>query len=169
MTLFLIVQMQVKDAESRLRHKLFPLNAWMRVTNFNVLTSCPKDELHQWFIGLYGEHIIPAIVHRYTKVLQRPDLVKMDKHGDAHPIMSNEAVARVFRRLADRLQGVVTDTSMMTITPEFSAHFLEVYIKKTEGAKFTGDRIRFLMLSLPLAVRDLIAPEVDNRIFLAYT
>ena len=65
--------------------------------------------------------------------MQRLDLVKMDKHGDAHPIMSNEAVARVFRRLADRLQGVVTDTSMMTITPEFSAHFLEVYIKKTEG------------------------------------
>ena len=74
--------------------------------------------------------------------------------------MSNEAVARVFKRIADRLQGVVTDTSMMTITPEFSAHFLEVYIKKTEGANFTGDRIRFLMLSLPLAVRDLIAPEV---------
>ena len=62
---------------------------------------------------------------------------------------------------SDRLQGVVTDTSMMTITPEFAAHFLEVYIKKTDGAKFTGDRIRFLMLSLPLAVHDLIAPEVD--------
>ena len=151
---------QVKEAESSLRQKLFPPNAWMRVNNFNVLTSCPKDELHQCFIGLYCEHIIPAIVYRYTKVLQRPDLVKLDKHGDAHPIMSNEAVARVFRRLADRLQGVVTDTSMMTITPEFAAHFLEVYIKKTEGAKFTGDRIRFLMLSLPHAVRDLIAPEV---------
>ena len=160
MTLFLI-PLQVKDAKSRLRHKLFPpnLNAWMRVTNFNVLTSCPKDELHQWFIGLYGEHIIPAWPE-YTKVLQRQDLVKLHRHGEAHPIMSNEAVARVFKRIADRLQGMVTDTSMMTITPEFSAHFLEVYIKKTEGAKFTGDRIRFLMRSLPLAVRDLIAPEV---------
>jgi hypothetical protein len=158
----MVVLPQVKDSESRLRHKLFPPNAWMRVTNFNVLISCPKDELHQWFIGLYGEHIIPPMVHRYTKVLQRPDLVKLDKNGEAHPIMSNEAVARVFKRLADRLQGVVTDTSMMTITPEFSAHFLEVYVKKTEGAKFTGDRIRFLMLSLPLAVRDLIAPEVWN-------
>ena len=107
------------------------------------------------------EHIIPAIIHRYTTALQRPDLIKLDKHGEAHPIISNEAVARVFRRLADRLQAVITDTSMMTITPEFSAHFLEAYIKKTEGAKFTGDRIRFLMLSLPLAVRNLIAPEVD--------
>ena len=28
-----------------------------------------------------------------------------------HPLVSNEAVARVFKRLADRLQGVVSDTS----------------------------------------------------------
>jgi hypothetical protein len=124
--------------------------------HFNVLTSCPKDELHQWFIGLYGEHIIPAIVHRYTKVLQRPDLVTVDKDGNSHPLLSNEAVARVFKRLADRLQSVVSDTSTITITLEYAAHFLEVYVKKTD----TGDRIRFLMLSLPLAVRDLIAPEV---------
>jgi hypothetical protein len=110
----------------------------MGVTNFNVLISCPKDELHQWFKGLYGEHNIPAIVHRYTKVLhylpllsfsiklvcvQRPDLVQRDKNGEAHPIMSNEAVARVFKGLGDSLQGVVSDTSRMTITPEFSATF----------------------------------------------
>ena len=76
---------------------------------------------------------------------------------NSHPLLSNEAVARVFKRLADRLQGVVSDTSTITITPEYAAHFLEVYVKKTDGAKFTGDRIRLLMLSLPLAVRDLIA------------
>ncbi len=35
----------------------------------------------------------------------------------------NEAVARVFKRLTDRLQGVVANTSFMTIAPEFSAHF----------------------------------------------
>jgi hypothetical protein len=128
-----------------LRHKLFPPNTWMKVLNFNVLTSCRKDELHQWFIGLYGEHIIPAIVHRYTKVLQRPDLVTVDKDDNSHPLLSTEAVARVFKRLAARLQGVVSDTSTITITPEYAAHFLEVYVEKTEGAKFTGDRIRFLM------------------------
>ncbi len=80
--------------------------------------------------------------------------------------MSNESVARVFRRLAYRLLGVVADTSMMTISPEHAAHFLEVYlaytmyVKKTENAKFTGDRVRFLMLTLQCLVRDLIAPEV---------
>ena len=154
---------QVHQVESELRHKLFPPNAWMKVSNFNVLTCCPKDELHQWFIGLYGEHIIPAIVYRYTQVLQRPDLITVDKNGHNHPIISNEAVTRVFKRLADRLQSVVSDTSMLTITPEYAAHFMEVYVKKTDGEKFTGDRIRFLMLSLPMAVRDLIAPEVYLR------
>ena len=109
---------QVHKMEADLRHKLFPPNAWMKVLHFNVLTSCPKDELHQWFIRLFGEHIIPAIVHRYTKVLQRPDLVNVDKDGNSHPLLSNEAVARVFKRLADRLQGVtvVSDTSTITIT-----------------------------------------------------
>ena len=154
-----------------MRHKLFPPNAWMKVADFNVLTSCPKDELHQWFIGLYREHIIPAIVHRYTSVLQRPDLIWLDKNKAKHPIVSNEAVARVFRRLADRLQGVVADTSMMTISTDYAAHFLEVYVKKTENAKFTGDRIRFLMLTLPFLVRDLIKPEVPLMfgIYLLYT
>jgi hypothetical protein len=108
---------QVHKMESELRHKLFPPNAWMKVLHFNVFTSCPKDELHQWFIGLYGEHIIPDIVHRYTKVLQRPDLVTVDKDGNSHPLLSNEAVARVFKRLADRLQGVVSDTPTITDIP----------------------------------------------------
>ena len=73
-------RVQIREVESRLRHKLYPPNAWMKVLHFSVLTSCPKDELHQWFLGLYGEHIIPAIVHRYTQILQRPDLVTVDKN-----------------------------------------------------------------------------------------
>jgi hypothetical protein len=51
---------------------------------------------------------------------------------------------------------------MMTISPEYAAHFLEVYVKKTENAKFTGDRVRFLMLTLPFIVLALIAPGYFN-------
>jgi hypothetical protein len=94
--------MQVRGAEAELRYKLFPPNAWMKVLHFNVLTSCLKDELHQWFIGLYGEHIIPAIVHCYTKLFKRPDWFTLDRNGDKHALISNEAVVRVFKRLADR-------------------------------------------------------------------
>jgi hypothetical protein len=53
-------------SRGRAQTQALPPNAWMKVLHFNVLTSFPKDELHQWFIELYGEHIIPAIVHRYT-------------------------------------------------------------------------------------------------------
>ena len=120
----------MKGGGHRLSHKLFLPNAWMKVADFNVLTSCPKDELHQWFIGLYREHIIPAIVHCYTSGLQRPDLIWLDNNNVKHPIISNQAVARVFWRLADRLHCVVSDTSMMTISPDCVAHFLEVYVKK---------------------------------------
>jgi hypothetical protein len=129
----------------------------MKLTDLNVLT-CPKDE---WFLLLYWEHIIPAMVHSNTQVLQKPDLIWHDRYEVAHQIMSNQAAARVFRHLADRLQGVVADTSMLTISPKYAAHFLEVYVKKTENAKFIGDRICFLiMLTLPFVVLDLIAPEV---------
>ncbi len=100
-------------------------------------------------------------MHHYTTVLQRPDLIYFDKNKVKHPIISNEAVARVFRRLADRLQGVVADTSTMTISTDYAAHFLEVYVKKTDNARFRGDRIRFLMLNLPFLVLDLIKPEVS--------
>ena len=67
---------------------------------------------------------LDAFMHRYTQVLQQPDLFTLDKKSDKHPLVSNEAVARVFKRLADRLQGVVSDTSTVTITPEYDAHFL---------------------------------------------
>ena len=58
---------------------------------------------------------LDAFMHRYTQVLQQPDLFTLDKNSDKHPLVSNEAVARVFKRLANRLQGVVSDTSTLTI------------------------------------------------------
>ena len=54
----------------------------------------PKDELHQWYtyihsilqyvllrtdfyryLGLFGDHIVPAVLYRYAQVLLHPDLV----------------------------------------------------------------------------------------------
>jgi hypothetical protein len=66
----------------------------------------------------------------------------------------------VWKRLADRFATVVSDTSMITLSPEYAAHFHDIYIDGKEGAKMTGDRMKMLMLTLPFAVRDLIAPEV---------
>ena len=63
------------------------------------------------------------------------DILWRDVHGVARSFMSNEAMARVFRRLADRFQGVVTDTSMMTISPNYAAQVLEVHVKTQEQRK----------------------------------
>ncbi len=111
--------------EAELRHKLFPPNAWMKVLHFNVLTSCPKDELHQWLIGLCSEHIIPAIVHRYTKVLQRPDLVTVDKDGNSHPLLSNEAVVRFLNNILTVFAAWFQTDGATTCTP-FNASSLNL-------------------------------------------
>ena len=67
----------------------------------------------------------------------------------------------MWKRLADRLSAIVADTSMLTLSTEYAAHFYDMYIDGKENAKLTGDRMKMLMLSLPFMVRDLISPEVS--------
>jgi hypothetical protein len=47
------------------------------------------------------------------------------------------------------------------LSPEYAAHFHDIYIDGKECAKMTGDRMKMLMLTLPFLVRDLIKPEVS--------
>ncbi len=63
----------VKEVEKRLRHRLLPRNAWRLLPFFELFLSAPKDELHQWYLGLFGDHIVPAVLYHYTKILKRPD------------------------------------------------------------------------------------------------
>lgn len=62
--------------------------------------------------------------------------------------------------MSDRFATVVADTSMITMSTAYAAHFHDIYIDGKENAKMTGDRMKMLMLTLPFMVRDLIAPEV---------
>jgi hypothetical protein len=50
---------------------------------------------------------------------------------------------------------------MIQITEDYAAHFYDVFINKYEGKHLTGDRIRVLLLSLPLLLRDMLASEVN--------
>jgi len=109
------------------------------------------------YLGLFGDHIVPAILYRYTQELRRPDLV--DKKGK--PLIKNARLKAVWTRLANRMATVVADTSMVTISPQYATRFYDMYINGKENAKLTGDRMKILMLSLPFMVRDLIAPEVS--------
>lgn len=108
------------------------------------------------YLGLFGDHIVPAILYRYTQILRRPDLLS----SKGKPLVTKARLEIVWTRLADRLSTVVADTSMITISPEYAGHFYDMYINGKENTKLTGDRMKILMLTLPFMVRDLIAPEV---------
>ena len=99
---------------------------------------------------------MPAVLHRYTQVLLRADLV----NSKGKPLVTTARLEAVWKRLADRLATVVADTSMITLSTAYASHFHDIYIDGKENAKMTGDRMKMLMLTLPFMVRDLIAPEV---------
>ena len=54
---------------------------------------------------------------------------------------------------------------MITLSHEYSVHFHDLDIDGKENAKLTGDRMKMLMLTLPFMVRDLIAPEVLQHMY----
>jgi hypothetical protein len=56
--------------------------------------------------------------------------------------------------------SLLADTSMVTMTPEFSGHFYDLLEHGKENAKLTGDCMKLLMLTLPFMARDMMAPEV---------
>jgi hypothetical protein len=76
----------------------------------------------------------------------------------------------VWKRLSSRFKTVVADTSMITLSTDYSVHFHDLFIEGKENAKMSGDRMKMLMLSLPFMVRDLITPEVLQYVYvLVYT
>ena len=113
--------------------------------------------LYNRYLGLFGGHIVPAILYSYTQELRRQDLV--DAKGK--PLIKNARLKEVWSRLANRMATVVADTSMVTISPQYATHFYDMYINGKDNAKLTGDRMKILMLSLPFMVRDLIASVVS--------
>ena len=54
-------------------------------------------------------------------------------------------------------ETVVADTSMITLSTEYAAHFHNIYIHGKEDAMMTGDHMKMLMQTLPFLVRDLIS------------
>ena len=108
------------------------------------------------YLGLFGDHVVPAVLYRYTQVLRREDLVNRKRK----PLLTTARLEAVWKLLADSFATVVADTSMITLSPEYAAHFHDIYIDGKECAKMTGDHMKMLMLTLPFVVRDFIAPEV---------
>jgi hypothetical protein len=57
----------VKEVEKRLRqsqrHRLLPRNAWRLIPFFELFMSCPKDELHQWYV-----HLSQVLIDIYSSI-----------------------------------------------------------------------------------------------------
>ena len=60
---------QVDDAEKALKMKIRPRNAFFSCYNYAFLAGLPREELHQFLVGLYGEYIVPSAFHSITSVL----------------------------------------------------------------------------------------------------
>ena len=88
--------------------------------------------------------------------MRRPDLI----NSKGKPLVTAARLGAVWKRLSERFKTVVADTSMITLSTDYSIHFHDLYIDGKENAKMTGDRMKMLMLTLPFMVRDLITPEV---------
>ncbi len=54
---------------------------------------------------------------------------------------------------------------MITLGTAYAAHFQDNFLDGKVNTKMTGDRMKMLMLTLPLMARDLIAPEVQRSLY----
>ena len=147
--------------QRRLKHKLAPENAYFKAKDFDHISCAPKEELHQFLIGLYGEHMLPATLHEYERTL-RDDRYStgVDCNGNQKYIITKAMMVQVWARLLDRLAYIDGSTSMIEVTSDYAAHFYDMYVKNHNGKHMTGDRIKILLLNLPFMLRDLILPEV---------
>jgi len=146
----LLILTQVLEEQRRLKHKLTPENAYFKAKNFDHIASAPKEELHQFLIGLYGEHILPATLHEIERLL-RNDMYSMgvDAKGNQKYLITKTMMANIWARLRDRLASIESSTSMIEVTSDYAAHFFDMYVKNHDGKHMTGDRIKILLLNLP--------------------
>lgn len=134
--------------------------AWLKMTDWELFLNLPKDELHQFLLGLFGDHIVPAILHLLMSTLKRSDLQKKGKNGSKIPFFTAAQLANVTRRITHRLEHCKSDQTMLQISPKFTASFSKLYVEKKAGVTLTGDRMRILQLTLLFFLRDIIKPEV---------
>jgi hypothetical protein len=154
---------QVNKLVLLLKHKIRPANAYFKAKQLELFLCASKEELHQFFIGLYGDHLLPATMHEIQKVLRGPDTIKgFMKNKAPIYIISQKRLRIVWKRLRDRLATVDSSTSTVDITNDYAAHFYDMYINKHDGKHMTGDQIKILLLILPFLLRDLVEPEVRH-------
>ena len=156
---------QIKEFEKTWKHQLVTPNGWQEMKGLELFLAFPKDELHQWLIGLFGDHILHAIVYKIDQVLRNDDLKRIARNKNIVPFFSEQQITAVFKRLTQRLESIRAERSLVTITNKFAGSFYQLYINKNQKVRLTGDRIRMLQLTLPFLMRDLLKPEVFSFLY----
>ena len=115
---------QVDDAEKALKMKIRPRNAFFSCYSFAFLSAMPREELHQFLVGLYGEYIVQSAFHTITSVLRKPEFIlsRSDK-GVPRYLVTNAMLENVWIRLSDRLSSLDSSTLLLEVTTYYAAHF----------------------------------------------
>ena len=131
---------------------------------FDALLQSPRCFLHLVVLGLFGHHLCKAIIHLIESILLKKEYTtahgSKGQTGYRKPPLPENATKGVLQRLAVRLSSIIADESCLTITADFSRHFLKVYEKGRSS--FTGDRMMYIMLTLPYVIRDIAGPEIQR-------
>jgi hypothetical protein len=115
----------------------------------------PRDFLHWILLGLFGYHIVKAIIYLLSMTIVAP--AYLTEHGNRKAPVNQSTSSHILRRLARRLSRITADESCLTISEKFAQHFLKVY--EQGKSKFTGARMIYLMLVLPYVLVDLVGKE----------
>ena len=147
-------QIKAWETENRMR---FGSNSLLELIDlgFHATLMLPRDFLHHILLGLFGHHIIKALIYLIMSFISKP--VFCQSHGPRSAPVPESVMKRVMRRLATRLSTVRSDESCLTITQKFARHFLRVY--ENGKSSFTGTRMINIMLVLPYMLRDIAGPE----------
>jgi hypothetical protein len=109
----------------------------------------PRDFLHWIILGLFGYHIVKAIIFLISKTILAD--AYLTEHGNRRAPVNQQTMHHVLQRLARRLASIEADEPCLTITPEFAQHFLKVY--ELGKSSFTGPRMTYLILVLPYVMK----------------
>jgi hypothetical protein len=94
----------------------------------------PRDFLRWIVLGLFGYHIVKAILDLLFKTILAD--AYLNEHCGIKAPVTQSTMAHVLRRLARRLSRITPDESCLIISEKFSQHILKVY---EEGkSSFTG-------------------------------
>ncbi len=119
--------MQVGRIVQKLKHKLRPEIAYFKALDFDAIISAPREERHQVFIGLNGEHLLPATMFEIEQILCCPDtIIGYDKNKAPIYIISEKRLKNVFARLRNRLSSLDSITSTIEVSTEYAANIFDM-------------------------------------------